>query len=127
MNGHAAGGFVGAVGAHVFHPDQDGEDLADLVGELGVPPAVVLERGPLAAALAAEELVGQGLDGVAVAAAGGVSHGLGPRASETGSSSSETGSGWNGSKGKSWSISRSCIAGGRPMSWLSMAMVWGLR
>ena len=53
VDGHAAGGVVGAVGAEVLHPDQDGEDLADLVGELGVSPAVFLERGPLAAALAA--------------------------------------------------------------------------
>ena len=75
VNGHAAGGVVGAVGAEVLHADQDGEDLADLVGELGVAPAVVLEGGPLAAALAAEEVVGQGLDGVAVAAgAGGGAH-----------------------------------------------------
>ncbi len=51
VNGHTAGGFVGAVGAEIFHPDQDREDLADLVGELGVTPAVFFERGPLAAAL----------------------------------------------------------------------------
>jgi hypothetical protein len=68
VNGQAAGGVIGAVGAHVLHADQDGEDLAELVGELGVSAAVVLERGPLAAALAAEEVVGQGLDGVAVVA-----------------------------------------------------------
>ena len=122
VNGHAAGGVVGPVGAEVLHADQDGEDLADLVGELGVSPAVVLERGPLAAALAAEEVVGQRLDGVAVLAGAGGGHGLGPRASEAGSSSSEPGSGRNGSAGKSWSISRGCIAGGRPMSSLSMAM-----
>ena len=76
VNGHAAGGLVGAVGAEVFHPDQDGEDLADLVGELGVSPAVFLERGSLAAALALQELVGERLDGIAVAATvGGGGHG----------------------------------------------------
>ena len=52
MDGNAAGGVVGAVGAEVFHPDQDGEDFADLVGQLGMSPAVFLECGPLAAALA---------------------------------------------------------------------------
>ena len=99
VNGHAAGGVVGAVGAEVFHPDQDGEDVADLVGELGVSPAVFVEGGSLAAALTAEEVVGQRLDGVAVLAGGGGGHGLGPRASENRSSSSEPESGRNGSAG----------------------------
>ena len=67
VDGHAAGGAAGAVGAEVLHPDQDREEVADLVGQLGVAPAVFLERGPLAAALAVEEVLGQELDGVAVA------------------------------------------------------------
>ncbi len=125
VDGHFAGGVVGPVGAEVFHADQHGEDLADLVGELGVSPAVFLERGPLAAALAAEEVVGQGLDRVAVLAGGGGGHGLGPLASEGGGSSSEPGSVRNGSAGKSWSISRSCRSGRPPRSWLTIAVTPG--
>ena len=68
-DGNAAGGVVGAVGAEVLHADQYREDLADLVGEFGVAPAVFLERRPFAAALTPEEVVGHRLDGVAVAAA----------------------------------------------------------
>ena len=125
VDGNAAGGVVGAVGAEVLHPDQDREDLADLVGELGVSPAVFLERGPLAAALAAEEVVGQGLDGVAVLAGAGGGHGLGPRGSEAGSSSSEPGSGRNGSAGKTWSMIRSCISGRSPRSRSTIAVTIG--
>ena len=51
VNGHAAGGVVWTVGAEVFHADQHGEDVADLVGDLGVAAAILLERRPLAAAL----------------------------------------------------------------------------
>ncbi len=71
MDGNATGGFVLAVGAEVLHLDQNGEDLADVVGQVGEAPAVFLERGPLAAALAAEEIVGQFFDRVAVAARSG--------------------------------------------------------
>jgi hypothetical protein len=46
MDGKAAGGVVGAVGAEVLHADQHREDVPDLVGELGVAPAIFLDGGP---------------------------------------------------------------------------------
>src|SRR4051812_19291000 len=49
----------------------DEKDPADRVDQLEIVPAAVLERGPLAAPLAAKELAGQGLDGVAVLARAG--------------------------------------------------------
>ena len=52
------------------------EQVADLVGQLGVALGVFAERRPLAAALAVEELLGQHLDGVALVA--GPGHGLVP-------------------------------------------------
>src|SRR5262249_46580785 len=73
--GRAAGGAAGAVAAEVLDPQEDGEQLADVVGQLGVAAAVVLESRPFAAALSVEELRGQLLDRVAVAAAGGGTHG----------------------------------------------------
>ena len=129
VNRHqAAGGVVGAVGAEVLHADQYGEEVADVACELGEAPAIFLERGPLAAALAAEEVVGQRLDGVAVVAgAGGGAHGLGPRASAGKSFFPELGSGRNGSKGKTWSMIRGFISGGPPSSRLIIAVAPGFR
>src|SRR5262245_11693642 len=102
LHGGAAGGVVGAVGAHVLHADQDREVLADLIGQLGVEAAVVLERGPLAAALALEELVGHRLDGVAIVASGGGGHGWGSRISEADSSSREPGPDKRGPDKRVW-------------------------
>ena len=56
--------------------EQGREEVADLVGQLGVAFEVLAQRRLLAAALAVEELLGQELDGVALVA-GGV-HGLAP-------------------------------------------------
>jgi hypothetical protein len=71
----AANGTPAAVGAEVLHPEQERKQIADLLGQRRIPLTIVVERRPLAAALAVEELLRQRLDGVAVAAAGrGVRH-----------------------------------------------------
>ncbi len=44
---------------HGLHHHERGEQLADLVGELGMEPRVFLRRGALAAAITLGELVGQ--------------------------------------------------------------------
>jgi hypothetical protein len=61
-------GVAGGIAAEVFHHHQGGEDGADLLGQLGVLGGVVLGGGRLAASLALQELLGQGLDRVATAA-----------------------------------------------------------
>ena len=69
VGGQRAGGAAGAL-AQVLHHQQGREQVADLVGQLGVALEVLAERGLLAAALAVEELLGQELDGVALVAGG---------------------------------------------------------
>ena len=59
ISGQRAGGGAGAL-AQVLHHEQGREQVADLVGQLGVPLDVLAERGMLAAALAVEELLGRG-------------------------------------------------------------------
>src|SRR5262249_18802101 len=62
--------------AQVLHHQQGREQVADPLGELGVPLDILAECGPLAATLAVEEVLGQPLDGVALAA--GDAHGSAP-------------------------------------------------
>src|SRR5262249_44846826 len=80
VGGPRAGGAAGAL-AQVLHHQERGEEVADLLGQLGVAVEVVLEGGTLAAAPAVEELLGQQLDGVAVGA--GAVHRLAPGPSDS--------------------------------------------
>ena len=75
VSGQRAGGAAGAL-AQVLHHQQRREQVADLVGQFGVPLDVFAQRRLLAAALAVEELLGQELDGVAPVAGG--AHQFGP-------------------------------------------------
>ena len=52
--------------AGVFHVEQDGEQLLDLVDEVGIPSDVFADRRPLAAPLARQEVVSQDLDRIAI-------------------------------------------------------------
>ncbi len=70
IGGQRAGGGTGAL-AQVFHHEEGGEEVADLLGQLGVPLGVFAERRVLAAAPAIEEVLGQELDRVAGVAGGG--------------------------------------------------------
>ena len=60
------GGVPGGRGAGVglLHHDQHREDVADAVGQLRVPVGVLGQRGPLAAAVARDELLGELADRV---------------------------------------------------------------
>ena len=65
ISGQRAGRAAGAL-AQVFHHQQRREQVADLVGQLGVALDILAERRLLAAPLAVEELFGQELDRVAL-------------------------------------------------------------
>ncbi len=127
MNGNAAGGFVEAVGAQVLHLDEDREDLADVIGEFGEAATVFFKGRPLAAALAAEEVVGKLFDGVAILAGAGGGHGLAPSGLGARSSTSGPESDRNGSAGKCRSDSRLSISGGWPRTSLIIAKPPGYR
>ena len=51
--------LVARAGLEVFDQEESLEDLADLAGVLGVPLAILADRGPLAALAAVKELLGQ--------------------------------------------------------------------
>ena len=59
--------------AEVLEEEERGEDLADLLGQLGMPRRVLLDRGRLSTAMPLEELPGQAIDGIEDGA--GVAHG----------------------------------------------------
>ncbi len=70
VGGQRAGRAAGAL-AEVFHHHERREELADLVGEVGVALDVFVKRRPLAAPLAVEELLGQHFHRIALVTGGG--------------------------------------------------------
>ena len=72
MPSSPAGGPAVRAGAlaQVLHHQQRGEQVADLVGEVGMAIEILLKGGPLAAALPLEEVLGQEFHRVPLAAGG---------------------------------------------------------
>src|SRR5262249_11903683 len=68
--GEDRAGQVAALRGQLFHHQQGGEEVADVVGQVGVAGAVLLDGGLFAPAAALGELLGEALDGVAVQARG---------------------------------------------------------